>query len=103
MHQVVAAIYADGVLRPLSPLHLADQEQVEIEVRQVTSSMASHLDERLQIHQALVAAGLIVNADTWTLAPRPDPISEEEQEELGRLFAVEKPLSEMIIEEREGY
>lgn len=44
-----------------------------------------------------------VNADTWTLTPLPEPISEEEQEELGRLFAGEKPLSEMIIEEREGY
>jgi len=101
MNQVVTAIYADGVLRPLLPLNLEEQEQVEIEVRQIAKSESAQLDERIRIHQALVAAGLIANADTWSPSPPPDPISEEEQEELAQLFAGAKPLSEIIIEERE--
>jgi len=100
MSQKITAIYADGVLRPLTPLELPEQTQVEIEVRQVTVPGATGADERHRIHQALVAAGLVKERPA---APAPaHPLSAEERERLGRIFSVGKPLSEIIIEEREG-
>ena len=52
----------------------------------------------MKIHQALVAAGLVLE---HPIAPQPAAaLSEEERERLGRLFSVGQPLSEIIIEER---
>lgn len=100
MNQTITAIYADGVLRPLTPLELEDQTQVELEVRPVKSVESAQSDERRRIIEALAKAGLLAN--TPALFPYPEePISEQEQEELAQLFAGEKPLSEIIIEERE--
>lgn len=100
MSRTITAIYADGVLRPLAPLDLPEQAQVEIEVRQVKLPATTGSDERRRIHQALVAAGLVRERPA---APAPaHPLSAEERERLGRVFAAGKPLSEIIIEEREG-
>lgn len=98
MSQIVTAIYADGVLRPVVPLELPEQAQVEVEVRPA-SEAAVRNDERKQFIEALAQAGLLANDPA--LFPIPDePLSEAEQEALGRIFAGEKPLSEIIIEER---
>lgn len=100
MSQTISAIYADGVLRPLTPLDLPEQSQVEIEVKQVVAPEAEQLDERNRFHQALVAAGLALE---HPVNPVPAaPLSAEERERIGRIFAIGKPLSEIIIEEREG-
>jgi predicted DNA-binding antitoxin AbrB/MazE fold protein len=102
MNQVITAIYADGVLRPLVPLELPEQTEVVIEVKPIVKTngaAASAMDERARIHQALVDAGL-VQERRFPTPPSP-PISEEERERLGRVFSVGKPLSEIIIEERE--
>jgi len=100
MSQTITAIYANGVLRPVTPLDLPEQAQVEIEVKQVATPEAERLDERSRIHQALVAAGLTLE---HPVNPQPAaPLSAEERERIGRVFAVGKPLSEIIIEEREG-
>lgn len=99
MSQTITAIYADGVLRPLVPLALPDQTQVELVVKPAPDLAACN-DERKQIIEALARAGLLANSPS--LFPFPDePISEEEQEELAQVFAGEKPLSEIIIEERQ--
>ncbi|MGH9845695.1 MAG: antitoxin family protein [Blastocatellia bacterium] len=100
MNQIVTAIYADGVLRPLVPLELPEQTEVELEVRPAATPENSALAERIRVHQILVAAGIVVNHETWRALPE-DPVSEEEQQELDRAFAGGKPLSEIIIEERE--
>lgn len=100
MNQTITAIYANGVLHPLTPLELEDQTQVELEVRSVKSAKSEPHDERRQIIEALAQAGLLAN--TPALYPYPEePVSEQEEEELAQLFAGEKPLSEIIIEERE--
>lgn len=100
MSQTIIAIYANGVLQPITPLDLPEQSQVEIEVKQVVTQEAEHLDERSRFHQALVAAGLALE---HPVNPVPaSPLSAEERERIGRIFAVGKPLSEIIIEEREG-
>jgi len=102
MNQIVTAIYADGVLRPLVPLELPEQTEVEIEVKPIVRAngvAASAIDERARIHQILVATGLVLERQL-PVPPSP-PISEEERERLGRIFSVGKPLSEIIIEERD--
>ncbi len=102
MSQIITAIYADGVLRPVVPLELPEQTEVEIEVKPIVKTngaAASTLDERARIHQILVDAGLVLERKLPRL-PSP-PISEEERERLSRVFSVGKPLSEIIIEERE--
>jgi predicted DNA-binding antitoxin AbrB/MazE fold protein len=101
MGQIVTAIYADGVLRPLSPLDLPEQTEVEIEIRPAPLPETHAISERIRAHQILVAAGLVVNHETWQAMPE-DPVSEEEQVELDRAFAGGNPLSEIINEEREG-
>lgn len=124
MSQTITAIYADGVLRPLAPLNLPEQTQVEVEIKWINNAAAAeagkqadsngmskdHLpsprptsaEERARIRQALIATGLVINRPP---TPLPDPpLSEEERERLGRLLAVGGALSEIIIEERrEGY
>src|SRR5262249_10210076 len=46
MSQTITAIYANGVLRPLTPLELEDQSQVELEVRSVKSAESMPSEER---------------------------------------------------------
>jgi predicted DNA-binding antitoxin AbrB/MazE fold protein len=100
MNQTITAIYANGVLRPLTPLELEDQAQVELEVRSVKSAETAPAEERRRIIEALAQAGLLANAPA--LYPiSEEPVSEEEEEELAQIFAGEKPLSEIIIEERQ--
>ena len=96
MSQQITAIYAGGVLRPLTPLEFPEQTQIELEVRQVTAPAE---DERGRVLRLLAEAGVIINKP-YEAAP-PSLLSDEERASLGRRFAVGKPLSEMIIEERE--
>lgn len=100
MSQIVTAIYANGMLRPLTPLELPEQAEVEIEVKPIAQPNRAAIDERIRIHQALVEAGLVIDTGLWQAVPI-IPISPEEEEELGRAFAGDKPLSEIIIEDRE--
>ncbi len=103
MSQTITAIYANGVLRPLTPLELPEQTPVEIEVRAVTKVTDEGGEERRRIIEALASAGLLANKPADFPLPE-SPLSEAEEEELAEIFADEKPLSEIIIEERqEGY
>ena len=97
MSQTITAIYADGVLHPLAPLNLPEQTEIELEVVRVATPEE---DERTRVLRGLADAGVIINKPYEPLPP--SPFSDEERERLGRVFAVGKPLSEIIIEEREG-
>ncbi len=70
--------------------------QVYVQVPAPTT-MSNH---RQRVREVLVQAGLSQPAPN-TL-PAPSPLSAERREELARLFATGRPLSELIIEEREG-
>jgi predicted DNA-binding antitoxin AbrB/MazE fold protein len=102
MSSTILAIYENGVLRPLTPLDLPEQTQVQIEVQQV--DLPENLQEqRRKIHETLLAAGLskpktFAEAEALAIPAEED----EEDEELANLFSQGKPLSEIIIEEREG-
>ena len=100
MSQTITAIYADGVLRPLAPLELENQTQVELEVRPIRNMESANYEERKQIIEAMAKAGLLANTPALSFSSD-EIISEEEEEELAQMFTGEKPLSEIIIEERQ--
>lgn len=102
MGQTIIAIYDNGVLRPLTSLDLEDQTPVELEVRVAKRVKISPDDDRRQIIEAMTNAGLLANTPLLSLASA--DIAPEEEEELAQLFAGEKSLSEIIIDERrEGW
>lgn len=94
MIQPIVAVYENGRLRPLKPLNLREHQEVLISVMLVDANEA--LDH---VTAELVAAGALT-------LPTDDkdevPLSPEELESLAKRVsaAVQKPLSEMIIEER---
>jgi predicted DNA-binding antitoxin AbrB/MazE fold protein len=98
MHTIeTMAIYEDGVLRPSAPLALTEHAIVRVSVQVPTSEDTEH---RRRVDDALVQAGLsLPTADT---EPLPAPLTEERREELERLFSAGRPLSELIVEEREA-
>jgi predicted DNA-binding antitoxin AbrB/MazE fold protein len=99
MSHKITAIYENGILRPLTPLELPDHSRVEIEVRKVVD--ASTVAHREQVRLTLIDAGLSLPVP---LAASRDcsALSAERREELARLFSDDRPLSELINEDREG-
>ena len=100
MNSTIIAIYENGVLRPLTPLALPEHARVQVHVEQVLAP-TDVAQNRRRVHEALVAAGL--SLPTPDIPPVSSPLSAERREELARLFAAGRPLSELIIEEREGH
>lgn len=95
MSQVITAVYEKGVLRPLHPLNLREQQTVYLQVLP-----GEPVDEAAEAIQILVAAGLMTPPKKGT--PPPDPVSEEERAKLAEILGKipGKPLSEIIIEDR---
>jgi predicted DNA-binding antitoxin AbrB/MazE fold protein len=94
MAEIVTAVYEKGMLRPLSPLNLNEQQTVRLQI--LPDQAVAEGDEAIQ---RLIAAGL--------LTPPPgqsevEPLSELERRELAETLGQTpgKPLSEIIIEER---
>jgi len=99
MDQTIIAIYENGVLRPLTPLALPEHTEVEISLKPLPSTAAAKTHRR-RVRQVLSAAGLVLpEPDT---PPRIQPLSAAERHELARRIPTGRPLSEIIIEEREG-
>ena len=96
MAETITAVYEKGVLRPLQPLNLREQQRVRI---QVLPEQAE--DEGEAAIRILVAAGLMQPPDRES-PPPPDPVPEEERRALAERLALApgKPLSEIVIEER---
>ena len=97
MTETITAIYEKGVLRPLQPLNLREQQRVRI---QVLSDEATE-DERTTTIRILVEAGLVRPRERPSTIP-PDPVSPQERQALAdRLGQVPgKTASEMAIEDR---
>ena len=95
MSTIVQAVYERGVLRPLDPLDLRDQQRVRI---QVWPDEVSEVEDVLSV---LVRAGLM-RPQPGRGAPPPPPLSAEQRQaladEVGR--APGKSLSEIVIEDR---
>lgn len=96
MSETIAAIYEQGVLRPLTPLLLPERTRVQI---QIIAQTPATQEERQQVRQALLEAGII--------QPRPpaqpvQPVSETRLVEAANALAAAGPLSELVMAEREG-
>jgi len=98
MAETVTAVYEDGILRPLSPLHLPEHSQVEIEVRLIHSAPDTHA-RREQVRAALDAASILAPVTPSAMSP----LSEDERAALAEQLVVPgaTPLSEIISEDRE--
>jgi predicted DNA-binding antitoxin AbrB/MazE fold protein len=97
MDQTVTAIYENGVLRPLDPLDLPERARVHISIKSLQEHAVTEAHRR-QVREALVAAGLVLPESA---APEGQPLSEQERDELACRIPAGRPLSEIIIEERE--
>ena len=90
----IAAIYEQGVLRPLLPLRLRDRQRVEVEI--VSEEPIETVD---QILEQLTAAGRI----SPPCSPQDTaPLSITERAELARALGATAsvPLSQIILDER---
>lgn len=96
MSQNIQAIYENGVLRPLAPLDLPENSVVEIDVRDVKENgEKTHSDK---VSEVLRRAGL---SSPLNIKVPDVKLSDDERRKLSELFSVGKPLSEIILEERE--
>ena len=96
MTETILAVYEEGVLRPLEPLHLKEQQTVYVQVvpkEQIT-------DERNETVRILVEAGLVRPRPEGPIPPA--PLSKKERKALAdRIGQVPgKTASEMVIEDR---
>ncbi len=102
MSQTISAIYENGVLRLLEPVDLPEHTRVRVEIYPVLSQEEiDALDPGEAARVILQQAGL-VSIKKRQLPPDVRPLSEEERAELAERLKGIGPLSEVIIEEREG-
>ena len=96
MTETITAVYEKGILRPLQPLNLREQQRVRLQVLPEETE-----DEGEAAIRILVAARLMHPPDRETPTP-PDPVPEEERLALAeRLTRTPgKSLSETVIEDR---
>ncbi len=100
--KIEVQVTPEGLLIPRAAIHEWLEGGIEVvkeEARIVIQPRPAPLTERERVLQILGEAGL-------SLPPEPlpsdhKPVSLEEQAELARKFSVGRPLSEMVIEERE--
>jgi predicted DNA-binding antitoxin AbrB/MazE fold protein len=90
----VKAIYENGIFRPLRPVNLEEHQMVDLQV-----SLEQQIDRSEEAIQMMVKAGILTLPSGISDV---EPLTEEEElalaERLGK--APGKPLSEIIIEER---
>ena len=96
MIDTIIAVYEKGILRPLQPLDLQEQQRVRIQVLPEERTE----DEGQDAIRILVAAGLMHLPDRET-PPPPDPVLEKERLALAKDLtkAPGKSLSEIVIED----
>jgi predicted DNA-binding antitoxin AbrB/MazE fold protein len=97
MAETITAIYEKGVLRPLQPLNLREQQRVHIQI----VSEQEIADEREATIRILEQAGLVRHQPRLSELP-PDPVPAEERKALAERagHVLGKKASEMVIEDR---
>ncbi|MCG8349952.1 MAG: antitoxin family protein [Chloroflexales bacterium] len=98
MNQTITAVFENGVLRPLTSLDLPEHTAVQVTITIPPPSAVAEV-ERQRVRTALIAAGLTLPLQE---SPQTPPLSDEERNMLARRIPAGRPLSELIIEEREG-
>jgi hypothetical protein len=92
------AIYENGVLRPLTPLELPEQTKVSIQLETAPERPEAE-PHRRAVDDAVMAAGLMVPRALDYAAGR--PLTDAERDALSRRIPAGRPLSEIILEERD--
>jgi predicted DNA-binding antitoxin AbrB/MazE fold protein len=94
MSTVITVTYENGVLRPLRPINFKEHQAIHLQVLS-----EEPLSEREILIQKLIQAGAIAPPRGYSDI---EPISEEERRQLADELArtADKPLSQIIIEER---
>lgn len=87
----IRAIYEKGVLRLLDPIELQEGQEVKLTLQTLSDA---------EITAKLAAAGLLAE---FTESFEEIELDEAEIERLGRLFASEKSVAEIIDEDRGEY
>ncbi len=98
INDTITAVYENGILRPTVPLALPEHSRVQIQVRQILAPEALTAHRR-RLREALIAAGLSLPIKP---PPSASPLPAGRRAELARAFSGGRPLSELILEEREG-
>ncbi len=90
----VVAVYEHGLLRPLVPLPLREQQRVRIQILSESS-----IDKAEEAIQKLINAGILTPPSR---SPNVEVISQTERRQLADTLAkaAKQTLSEMVIEER---
>lgn len=99
MSEIVTAIYENGVLKPTRPLALKERQTVRLRIEEDSPTA-----ERDMVIRLLENAGLIHRSNHDQPAPT-NPVSEEERRQLAEALGKipGKPLSEIIIEDRDPH
>ncbi len=94
MSQVLLAVYEQGLLRPLKPLKLKEHQTIRLQILPETAP-----DKNQKRLDAWIRLGLVTPASGIS---KTKAISESKRYELANRLgkAVQKPLSEIIMEER---
>ncbi len=94
MSQIISVIYENGILRPLETLNLQQRQLIQV---QILSDKAA--DKTEQAVRSLVEAGLVKPPRGCSDV---EPVPEAERLRLSDILgkASDRPLSEIIIEER---
>jgi predicted DNA-binding antitoxin AbrB/MazE fold protein len=99
--EIVTAVYEKGMLRPLQPLDLQEQQKVRIQILPEELDVSEEPGDNTDaLIQRLVAKGLMRPRPRGPIPP--DPVSAEERLRLADLMgnAPGKSASEMVIEDR---
>lgn len=103
MAAITVEITAQGLLIPRAAirewLEAGEIEAIKDQDRLIIQPKPAPLTEREQILQILAASGLLIKPDWPPLSP---PVSPEERAELAKKLSVGRPLSELLLEEREA-
>ncbi|GIK67267.1 MAG: hypothetical protein BroJett018_50610 [Chloroflexota bacterium] len=94
MTNAIRAIYEQGHLRLLDPVDLFEGQQIEIMIQEPSGVGELRLAE---IDRRLREAGLLAEVDVPEDA---EPLSSAELEQLGRMFAADRLISDLVDEER---
>lgn len=90
MDQTTTAIYENGLLRPAVSLDLPEHSEVEITIHSNGESLSD------KVGRALESAGLSIPTKM-----RKTKISEKRRAELAEIFSSDRPLGDLISEDRE--
>jgi predicted DNA-binding antitoxin AbrB/MazE fold protein len=101
MERTITAVYEHGLLRPIQSLDLPENETVQVKIRWRKKPARQKWDqsEYTRALRVLYNSGLVQVKPAERQTGR--RISEKRRRELARALSVGKPLSEIVIEERD--